>query len=169
MSKAVPGDGQLRRQIVVAGEVLSEAARTYHDLVFSDEGKIRNNMDTPSSEGQIEVLRDVLAKAAACREVMEAAYEHHKKQTSVLPNNIFGQRLRIKSDGNVSIIDELDADKFAARLRKDGALSLKPEQLAIYMARGSNPHPNFRKWGPDVQRKYLLGELDPDQAGNIIV
>ena len=162
MSKASPGTGDERKKVIELGKSLEAAAEAYKLYVMSDESKIRNNMDTPSSEEQLHILRNVGNISNNCTKVMEAAYDHHKRQTSVLPNNIFGQRRRIKADNTVDIIDPIDPTKMAARLNQDGFQMMSPTQQASYMARGMSPHVSFRDWDPATQISYLKGEWSPD-------
>lgn len=161
MGKAVPGDGVLRTNLTSLSSIILQNAQNYESLALENEGTTRNNLDTTSAEIGLAAWKEILRIAQRCLPMLQAAYDHHAAQTSVLPNNIFGQRRRIKN-GCPTVIDPLDPTKVAKRLNDDGFSNLTPQQQAIYWIHGTHPHTNFQSWSPQQQRRYLIGEFNPN-------
>jgi len=160
MSKSVPGTGQLRKTLIQLGETIFQSVMDYEKIAFTNEATTRNNLDTSSAERGIEIWKEVERVAKRCDSMLAHAYMHHSSQTSVLPNNIFGQRRRIQG-GETKVIDQLDPVKLAQRWNVDGFNNLNPQQQSIYMSRGRDPHPDFQDWDAQKQRAYLIGQFTP--------
>ena len=161
MSTAKPGNGQLRSEILRLGREAQPIMSDLFDLVFLNEGTTRNNLDTPSSEELLGIMNKVRAQTDELLEVFKKAWEHHNSQTSVLPNNIFGQRRRKNKEGVVSTVDPIDTNKLSTRLKTDNFSNLTPQQQTVYMTRGMNPDSNFGSWDSAKQLQYLIGAYTP--------
>jgi hypothetical protein len=158
MSKAVPGNGKIREEVAIAGQKLREASMTYMEIVLADEAKTRNHMSAEASEEQIDTLSTTLREVTEAIEVMAKARDHHRAQTSVLPNNLLGQRRRIKG-GQVVIVDPVDPVKMAETMGKYGWNDLTAEQQATFMVRASNPDRKFFDAAERERKAYLAGAV----------
>ena len=157
MSKAIPGDGKIREKIGAATRQLDEAIKAVEDSFNgSDEGTVRNNLDTASSAAAIDVFKRATAIAEKFLPIAEKAHEHHSRQTSVLPNDYFGRRRRIR-DGKPVVIDRIDPAKFAEQCNKDSFHTMTAEQQERYVKAGMNPPPEWAGMTLDQQRDYALG------------
>lgn len=164
MARAVRGDAKLREDLRQHMSEIRKSVESFSDSVMEDDVKVRNNMDVETTEEIQKDMEFIQRRLEPVSKVFEQAYRHHRKQTSVLPNNVFGQRRRIRSDGSIEIIDELDPMKFAERAKADGFQQMTPAQQAAYMTNGSNPPVQFRAWSPKRQREFLTGVQEPGRT-----
>lgn len=159
MSKAVPGDGKMREDVKAAGEALLKAATDYNVLVLADPAHTQRHMSAASAEEQQTILAQVTEISKVSWDLMENARRHHAAQTSVLSNNLFGQRRRIK-EGKVVIIDKVDPVKLADSMNKYGWSDLETSEQAAFMLRAGNPKAGFHDLTDEEKKAYLAGRAD---------
>lgn len=159
MSKAKPGDGKVREDVKRAGEALRAASVAYHELVQKDAARTKRHMSAASAEEQWEILHMVSERAKESCITMREAEDHHRAQTSVMSNNLLGQRRRIK-DGKIVIIDKVDPTKLADVMEEYGWSDLTPAQQGTMMIRASNPKPGFHDLTDEAKKDYLSGKTE---------
>jgi len=163
MSKAIPGNGQVRKSIVEASEELDRALGYYARWITTDEARFRNNMDTPTAAAQLEFLDRVSKEVVRLRPVIEAAYKHHVDQRSVLPNNAFGLRRRIHTiDGvkRVVVEDVANANQVNAASVMKVVMALPASERAAALARAENPGEGWSALDLEEKTAYIQGRLD---------
>lgn len=162
MSKAVPGDGQIRRDIEEASKALSSAMQRYFVLVTRDEAKFRNNLDQSTAFAQLGMLELVGSQVQGCIPVLRAAHKHHVDQRSVLPNNAFGLGRRIHTvngEKRVKVEEMAKAKPDLVMKVTSIVMSLPVEERGPASERALNPGEGWNSLGEEDREKYLRGQL----------
>jgi hypothetical protein len=103
MAKAHPGDGVLRDQISESLKKMKKEARRINDLGLSNVSKTRRNMTRSASKIGTQDIDSIFEALKPVREVLTKAERDHSRQNTAVPDDVFGNKRRRRSDGSIKI------------------------------------------------------------------